>query len=156
MCLMLYLGAERPVAPAAAAATAAGPLALAVIPHARAPTALRDQAVVMNIGVRLSGAHGHVGCACPFRDTGEAESVAVYSALRSMLTALMSDPRDAVSLLGVWSGDERLPPAVEMAVTASEISPEIEFFSDVIHGWPIMLRVTAPTTARRAVAAGDG
>ena len=162
MCLMLYLGTERPIAPT----RACGPLALKLLDHRDAPTALRDQASVYSIGVRLpqgsslsgagSGAGGaHVGCACTFRETDESASLAAYEGLRALFGEILNGPRDAAALLGCWSGEERYEPSVEMAVSVAELSAEIELFSDVIHGWPILLRVTAPTAARRAVAAGD-
>ena len=166
MCLMLYLGTERPFA----TAPAFGSLLLERLSHDEAPTALRDQASVYRIGSRLP--HSSVvemerilrtsepperglGCACVFRETDESASIGAYDGLRRMLAALMSGPRDTVALLGCWSGEERFQPAVEMAMSVGELSAEIELFSDVIHGWPILMRVGAPTSARRVVAAGD-
>lgn len=170
MCLMLYLGTERPVV----TAPAIGPLILERLRQDETPTALGDQASVYRIGSRLP--HSAVaapaveteaanlgfalttytpGCACVFRETDASASLAAYDGLRQMLAGILSGPRDAVALLGCWSGEERLQPAVEMAMSVSELSAEIELFSDVIHGWPILMRVTAPTSARRAVAAGD-
>lgn len=171
---MLYLGAERPII----AAPRLGPLAAARIDHAQAPTALRDQASVCRLGARLAHAPSaledagvaeadpapsappradaeRLGCACVFRDTDARDCLAAYDALRGIVGGLLAGPRDAAALLGCWSGDEALAPAVEMTVSVDELAQEIEFFSDVIHGWPILLRVTAPTAARRAVAAGD-
>lgn len=167
MCLMLYVGTERPVV----AAPAIGPLMLERLRHEEAPTALRDQASVYRIGSRMPHAAlaGGAslsdlaeppalvgpGCACVFRETDESASLAAYEGLRSVLRDILSGPRDTVALLGCWSGEERRPPAVEMSMSVAELSAEIELFSDVIHGWPILMRVTAPTSARRAVAAGD-
>ena len=170
MCLMLYLGTERPVV----TAPAIGPLLLERLSHADAPTALADQASVYRIGSRLphsadvaimSETHlngfgfapklSAPGCGCVFMETDASASIAAYDGLRQMLGGILSGPRDAVALLGCWSGEERLQPAVEMAMNVSELSADIELFSDVVHGWPILMRVTAPTSARRAVAAGD-
>ena len=168
MCLMLYLGTERPVV----TTPVVGPLMLERLDHETAPTVLRDQATVYRIGSRLP--HGGKsaappdpadglsepmvrgpGCACVFRETDESASLAAYDGLRRLLGDIVTGPRDSVALLGCWSGEERYAPAVEMAMSVGELSAEIELFSDVIHGWPILMRVTAPTSARRAVAAGD-
>lgn len=219
MCLMLYLGTERPVV----VAPAQGPLVLERLRPEDAPTALRDQASIYAIGARTprgvlsaerdaNGGAGRgqsgaasmgdgrapegddrsdtarapgegdgalnpdagpslawtfglehldpnsasdAGCGCIFRDTDTIESIAAYHALRSLLGGVLGGPRDAAALFGCWSGEERRAPAVEMAVSVAELSADIELFSDVIHGWPILLRVTAPTAVRRAVAAGD-
>lgn len=183
MCLMLYLGTERPIAPS----LSLGPLRLARLDHDAAPTALRDQASVYQLGTRLAQGAAHadaaqtgasaeppplprgieiapeqkppppppLGCACVFRDTDESASIAAYAGLRRLFSDILTGPRDSAALLGCWSGEERYQPSVEMAISVAEISAEIELFSDVIHGWPILLRVTAPTAARRAVAAGD-
>ncbi|MEM9724622.1 MAG: hypothetical protein AAF909_04050 [Pseudomonadota bacterium] len=218
MCLMLYLGTERPVV----VAPAQGPLVLERLRPKDAPTALRDQASIYAIGARTPrgvlsadrdanggagpapgepalgdrhdpkgdagaapvrgegagdgagdpdagpslawtfglehldpNAASDAGCGCIFRDTDTIESIAAYHALRSLLSGVLGGPRDAAALFGCWSGEEQRAPAVEMAVSVAELSADIELFSDVIHGWPILLRVTAPTAVRRAVAAGD-
>lgn len=170
MCLMLYLGTERPVV----AAPALGPLMLERIAHDEAPTALMDQASIYRIGSRLphepqpepeseaalytDTAPARIvqpGCACVFRETDQSASLGAYSGLRTMLQQILTGPRDTAGLFGCWSGEERGQPAVEMTVSVAELSADIELFSDVIHGWPILMRVTAPTAARRAVAAGD-
>lgn len=158
MCLMLYVGAERPLL----AASPLGPLGLERVAHDAAPTALQDQASVYRIGVRLradphdaTGPKRLVGCGCAFRDTDESAALGAYDGLRALLSGFLGGPREAASLLGCWSGDERLEPAVEMSLSISELTADIELFSDVIHGWPILLRVSTPTAARRALAAGD-
>lgn len=159
MCLMLYVGTERPLL----APSSLGPLALERLSHQDAPTALQDQTSVYRIGLRAPSMNadgaphpgGGVGCACIFCETENSASLGAYDGLRALLGATLGGPREAASLLGCWSGEERLAPAVEMSLSVAELSAEIELFSDVIHGWPILLRVTTPTAARRAVAAGD-